>query len=40
MPCAASVSVYIIAQKKTDTAHVKLFGVCVPQWAKRFEIGP
>jgi hypothetical protein len=33
MPLATSVTVYVTAQKVTDTTHVK------PQWAKRFEVG-
>ena len=33
MPLATSVTVQVIAQKITDTTHVK------PQWAKRFEVG-
>ena len=33
MPLATSVTVRVIAQKITDTAHIK------PQWAKRFEVG-
>jgi len=33
MPLATSVTVHVIAQKITDTTHVK------PQWAERFEVG-
>jgi hypothetical protein len=33
IPLATSVTVHVIAQNVTDTAHFK------PQWAKRFEVG-
>jgi len=33
MPLATSVTVHVIAQKMTDTTHVKT------QWAKRSEVG-